>query len=195
MPNRYPDSSTWCIVGLGNPGREYSNTRHNLGFSVLNRLASQNGISWRYKSKFSYGIGRNHPFFLVRPLTYMNLSGQAVKQVMQERHFGTDRLLVVCDDINLPLGRLRLRTAGSHGGQKGLKSIIDTIKTENFTRLRLGIGPLPPSSDASEFVLGRFTALEYQEAQEMAARAADSVIKIITHGLETAMNSINQKTT
>ena len=194
MPNRYPDSNTWCVAGLGNPGREYGSTRHNLGFSVLNHLARQNGITWRYKNKFSYGIGRTPPFFLVRPLTYMNLSGQAIKQVMKERNFGTDRLLVVCDDINLPLGQLRLRLAGSHGGQKGLKSIIDSLMTENFVRLRLGVGPLPSSCDASDFVLGKFTAPEYPMAKEMTARAADSIIKIINLGLETAMNSINQKT-
>lgn len=194
MPNRYPDNSTWCIIGLGNPGREYSNTRHNLGFSVLNHLAREDGITWRYKNKFSYGIGRNHPFFLVRPLTYMNLSGQAVKQVMKERDIGPDRLLVVCDDLHLPLGQLRLRLAGSHGGQKGLKSIIDALGTENFARLRLGVGPLPSSGDASDFVLGKFTAPEYPAAKEMADRAADSIIKIINLGLETAMNSINQKT-
>jgi PTH1 family peptidyl-tRNA hydrolase len=194
MPNRYPDSKSWCVAGLGNPGREYGGTRHNLGFSVLNHLAREDGITWRYKNKFSYGIGRTHPFFLVRPLTYMNLSGQAVKQAMRERNFEIDRLLVVCDDINLPLGQLRLRVMGSHGGQKGLKSIIDSLGTEDFARLRLGVGPLPSSGDASNFVLGRFTAQERPAAKEMTARAADSIIKIINQGLETAMNSINQKT-
>jgi len=195
MPSRFCDIDTWCIVGLGNPGKEYSKTRHNLGFSVLQSLAKTIGSAWRYKDKYSYCSDREAKFFLVRPLTYMNLSGKAVKQVLRERGIGIDRLVVVCDDINLPLGQLRLRTSGSHGGQKGLKSIIETLNSETFARLRLGIGPLPQAYAASDFVLGKFTSSEYPAAKEMTERAADAIMKITEHGLEKAMNSINQKTT
>lgn len=185
----------WCVVGLGNPGRKYGNTRHNLGFAVLNQLVQEKGISWRYKDKFSYALYPDPPLFLMRPLTYMNLSGSVIRQVLRERNFKTDRLLVVCDDINLPLGQLRVRASGSHGGQKGLKSTIDLLKTEDFARLRLGIGPLPPAIHASDFVLGKFLPSEYQTVKEMVQRAVESIIKISDQGLANAMNSINQKNT
>lgn len=185
----------WCIAGLGNPGRKYFNTRHNLGFAVLNQLAQEREICWKYKDNFSYALYPEPPLFLLRPLTYMNLSGNMVRQVLRERNFKTDRLLVVCDDINIPLGQLRLRASGSHGGQKGLKSIIDILKTEDFARLRLGIGPLPPAIQASDFVLGRFLPSQHQIVKEMIQRAAESIIKISNQGLANAMNSINQKNT
>jgi PTH1 family peptidyl-tRNA hydrolase len=195
MTSRFSDPNIWCIVGLGNPGREYGNTRHNLGFSVVNQLATRSNLSWRYKPKYSFTAARDAGFFLMRPLTYMNLSGQAVKQCLQEKGLSTERLLVICDDINLPLGQLRLRASGSHGGQKGLKSVIETLKNDQFARLRLGIGPLPNSESVSDFVLGKFTRQEYPSAREMIDKAADSVEKIINLGLEKAMNSINQKNT
>lgn len=185
----------WCIAGLGNPGRKYVNTRHNLGFAVLNQLAQEKGIPWKYKDKFSYALYPDPPLFLMRPLTYMNISGSAIRQVMRERNFENDRLLVVCDDINLPLGQLRLRVSGSHGGQKGLKSTIDLLKTTDFARLRLGIGPLPPATQASDFVLGRFPPGEHPIVKEMVQRAAESIIQISNQGLAKAMNSINQKNT
>lgn len=194
MPDKFADIEAWCVVGLGNPGREYSNTRHNLGFNVLQTIAAQKDCTWRYKDKYCYCANREAKLFLVRPLTYMNLSGQAVKRVLNELGFGLDRLLVVCDDINLPLGQLRLRMSGSHGGQKGLKSIIDSLNTDNFARLRLGIGPVPNTRDASDFVLGKFSPEEYPLMKEMTANAAEAVIKIINLGLGKAMNSINQKT-
>jgi PTH1 family peptidyl-tRNA hydrolase len=191
MPRKAPASDRWLVVGLGNPGREYLNTRHNLGFSALALLASQEGLTWRYRERYSYACGEA---YLVRPLTFMNLSGQAVRQVVRERGFIPKRMLVVCDDINLPLGRLRLRGSGSHGGQNGLRSVIDSLGTQDFPRLRLGIGPCPPALDASRFVLGRFAPEQRPLAEQMVHRAAQAVREVLGQGLEKAMNTINQKT-
>lgn len=192
MSRQAPAEGRWLVAGLGNPGREYQNTRHNLGFSVLSLLASQEGLSWRYRDRYCYAIGQ--ACLLVRPLTFMNLSGKAVRQVMRERGFTPERTMVVCDDLNLPLGRLRLRAGGSHGGQNGLKSVIEALGTPDFPRLRLGIGPCPPGLDASRFVLGRFPPDQRPLAEQMVQRAARAVRDVLEQGLEKTMNTINQKT-
>lgn len=192
MPLKAPAEGRWLVVGLGNPGREYQNTRHNLGFSVLSLLASQEGLSWRYRDRYCYAIGQD--YLLARPLTFMNLSGNAVRQAMLERGFTPEHTMVVCDDLNLPLGRLRLRAGGSHGGQNGLKSVIEVLDTTNFPRLRLGIGPCPPGLDASRFVLGRFPPGQRPLAEQMVQQAAQAVLDVLELGLGKTMNTINQKT-
>ena len=183
------------IAGLGNPGPRYRNTRHNAGFLVLDELASRLGVSLdREKHKallaeVSRGGGR---VILLKPLTYMNRSGQAVAPFIRNAPNGPGDLLVVNDDADLPLGRLRLRVKGSAGGHKGLKSIIEHVGSQEFARLRIGVGKEKDSSGLAGHVLASFTPGERETLGEVVKRAADGVLLYLDEGPERAMNEINR---
>lgn len=184
------------IVFLGNPGPEYIETRHNLGWWVADNLTKMARV--RFKpgpGHFDWVEGRlgGQKVLLVKPRTFMNASGEAVTQVAHKKPLEPDRLIVVADDYALPLGRIRIRAEGSSGGHKGLASVIDHLGTERFTRVRVGVGPLPDEDEAAEFVLDRFGADEFIVAREMAARAADAVTMILARGVEAAANVFNRK--
>lgn len=184
------------IVFLGNPGPRYVETRHNLGWWVADRLARAARI--RFKpgpGDFDWAEGRlgGQKVLLVKPQTFMNASGEAVAQVARTRPVEPDRLIVVADDYALPLGRIRIRAEGSSGGHNGLASMIDHLGTERFTRVRVGVGPLPEEIEAAEFVLDRFGADELLVAREMAVRAAEAVTMILARGVEAAANLFNRK--
>jgi PTH1 family peptidyl-tRNA hydrolase len=184
------------VCGLGNPGPGYRDTRHNLGFWVVDLLCDRFGGRWRHLCdrylECRIKIGGT-PLVLVEPLTYMNLSGTAVRLISDADREGFDPsgLLVVCDDTALPLGRQRLRAKGSDGGHNGLASIIEALGTERFPRLRLGVGPVPEGVEQADFVLTAFARDELDSARELAVRAADCVESWVREGVDAAMTRFN----
>ncbi len=182
------------IVGLGNPGREYEGSRHNIGFETLDLLAERNQIQVRHRlHRALYGRGwvKGVECLLAKPQTFMNASGEAVVRLLFYYRIQPSKLLVICDDLALDLGRIRLRRKGSDGGHKGLASIISHLHTSEFARLRIGIGQPPPELGAVDYVLGRFTSQERPIADEAVARAADAVEVMLQDGIESAMNQFN----
>ena len=186
--------SNWLIVGLGNPGPEYAKTRHNLGFMLVDLLASQLQTQVKRDECRSL-IGRaeidNQVIELAKPQTYMNLSGEAVGGLLAKDERSIEKLIVISDDLALPFGTIRIRPQGTHGGQNGLRSIIDCLKTQEFIRLRIGIGPEHPVSDASRFVLENFAKGDSETVEKVLNESADAVRVIITDGVEAAMARFN----
>ena len=182
------------IVGLGNPGAKYHGTRHNVGFEVLATLAQRFGVG-KPRSKFKAEVAEtrigNQKVILLSPLTYMNLSGQSVKAAIDFYKCETEDLLVIRDDLNLELARLRIRTSGSAGGQNGLKDIIQRLGHQDFCRLRIGIGKVPPGWDTADFVLGKFSPEDAADLAVGIVRAADAVETWISDGPQVAMNRFN----
>ncbi len=181
------------VVGLGNPGSKYDGTRHNIGFEVVDSLAAA-GRGARFARKFDGLLAETEIDFrrvlLLKPETFMNLSGRSVGQVVRFFKIETPQLLVVCDDLNLPLGKLRLRAGGSDGGQKGLRDITAHLGTETYARLRIGIGDRGPI-DASDFVLSRFRPTERPTIDDAMIVATQAVAVWATQGLDAAMNRFN----
>lgn len=178
------------IAGLGNPGREYQRTRHNVGFMVLDRLAADAGLPWDYSEKWSAGWAKSN-VVLVKPATFMNRSGAAVAAIAHFYKIAAEEVLVVLDDLALPLGRLRLRTQGGSGGHHGLESVIEHLGTEAVPRLRVGIGAAP-SQGATDYVLARFFEEEQPLLDATLQRAAAAVKCAIDKGPIAAMNVFNQ---
>jgi PTH1 family peptidyl-tRNA hydrolase len=182
------------IVGLGNPGSRYAATRHNMGWRVAEALAVRMGAdSWREKldAAVAETLWHGRKVILARPLTFMNLSGLAVRQLADFWKVETRDILVVSDDLALEAGRIRLRPRGSDGGHNGLESVIAHLGTEEFARLRVGIGPAPPAAEHAAFVLSEPAASEKPALAEAIERAADAAECWITHGLAEAMNRFN----
>jgi PTH1 family peptidyl-tRNA hydrolase len=182
------------VIGLGNPGRKYEGTRHNVGFAVAAELARRHATG-RPRSGFQAELVEadlnGAKALLVLPQTFMNLSGASALAARDFYKLANEDLLVVCDDFNLPLGTLRLRGQGSAGGQKGLADILRRLGTEDVPRLRIGVGPVPASWDPVDFVLSRFTKNELPEIELSIVRAADAVEVWATHGLQESMNRYN----
>jgi PTH1 family peptidyl-tRNA hydrolase len=184
------------ILCLGNPGAEHAETRHNLGWWVGDLLAAAARVGFRRtegSSRVAEGRLGGVPVLLVKPMTYMNASGRAVADLARSFDVDAESIVVVADDISLPLGQIRIRREGSSGGHKGLESVIQHLGTEAFTRARLGVGPVPEGVDAVEFVLDRFRAEEFIVAREMAARAAEAITMILARGVEAAASVYNRK--
>jgi PTH1 family peptidyl-tRNA hydrolase len=181
------------IVGLGNPGRKYIHNRHNVGFQCLARLAQVHGLSFaQRRAKASLAVGKIADIRVViaRPLTYMNLSGQAVRQLVSFYKLSLEDILVIYDDLDLPLGTIRLRPEGGSGGHKGMRSIIEALGSQTFPRLRVGIGR-PPDNDAVSYVLSDFTADEQIELESVYERVVAAVELFLGEGVEAAMNVYN----
>jgi len=181
------------VVGLGNPGSQYAGTRHNVGWLVMDRLAERAGWDGRGRQRDSSNVVggryRGLDLTLVKPLTYMNESGLAVRKVLAREHAPLSDILVVADDFALPFGKLRFREGGSHGGHNGLRSIIDELQTEKFSRLRVGIGD--PVRDARDHVLSKFGPDEVQRLDELLDAAADAVEGWARDGTSKAANRFN----
>jgi peptidyl-tRNA hydrolase, PTH1 family len=179
------------VCGLGNPGMRYRKTRHNLGYMVLDCLAVRHSLSWKRVAgpsmEASWRVG-GRSVALAKPLLFMNASGVAL---VRRARADADNLLVVCDDLSIPLGRLRFRTGGGSGGHKGLESIIAELGTERFPRLRLGIGPSPAGSDWVDYVLSDFEEHERSTVSGMIESAADAVETALRGGLDAAMTRYN----
>jgi PTH1 family peptidyl-tRNA hydrolase len=182
------------IVGLGNPGDEYRGSRHNVGFLVIAGLARESGVRLAAgRGDFLRGLGRvgGRDAALVQPLTFMNRSGAAVVQALREFESGPESLLVVCDDVNLPLGDLRLRRRGGDGGHKGLGSIISSLGSQEFARLRMGVGAPEQKREMVDFVFGQFHCDEAPIVEEAAGRAIEAIKIVLARGIEAAMNTFN----
>ena len=184
----------FLILGLGNPGREYQNNRHNVGFMVVDRLAERLGVGFsRLESKALVTKGRyqGQRILLAKPQTYMNLSGQAAGSLVRFYKVPLEKLLVVYDDVDLPLDTLRLRPQGGAGGQKGMASIIERLGTQEFPRMRVGIDRPPGRMDAAAYVLQDFSPAETESLNFVLDRAVEAIQVFVTEGLETAMNQYN----
>ena len=184
------------IVGLGNPGRRYDGTRHNVGFDVVNLLATRNGAEWESGPRGVEALlarWREGDAVLAKPLTFMNLSGSAVQGLLQFYKIVPADLLVVLDDVNLELGRLRTRARGSAGGHNGLRSIIGSLGSEEFARLRIGVGRGDDRRDLADHVLARFDADERASIVEAVSRSADAAELFVAEGIGPVMNRYNKK--
>jgi PTH1 family peptidyl-tRNA hydrolase len=188
------------VAGLGNPGRRYERTRHNLGFEVLRALrrrwswpAERSAFGGRTWSARPGPTDRQRRVLLLAPQTYMNRSGEAVGEMMRFHKASAADLLVVVDDLALPPGQIRLRAGGSAGGHKGLADVIRALGTEQFARLRIGIGPAPPGMEAADFVLARLSADEEAELTAAVQAAADAVEDWVFHDIERVMDKVNRK--
>jgi len=187
-------TETFLIIGLGNPGREYRNNRHNIGFSLIDRLAvtlNAQKVSMQSKAIVTSALDGVRKVILAKPQTYMNLSGRSVQGLINFYKLPLDQLLIAHDDLDLPYGTIRLRPGGGPGGQKGMASTIDYLGTDQFPRLRLGIGRPPGRMDPAAYVLQDFSREEVKVLPEILDRAAQAVQSYIQEGLDTAMNRFN----
>jgi len=183
------------VAGLGNPGPRYRGTRHNLGFDVVDQLVARHGLetsAWRNLADTAEWRRSGERVLLVKPLTFMNLSGEAVSALMSFYKIDLDEVLIVCDDVNLPLGRLRARRSGSEGGNNGLKSISASLGTTGYMRLRIGAGRGDPRRDLADHVLSRFAGDERSAVETAIDRAADAVELWIAEGITPVMNAFNR---
>lgn len=182
------------IVGLGNPGRKYEQTRHNVGFMAAAKLASLIGASpsrVQFDGDLAGGSSGAEKVIVLCPATFMNASGKSVRKAIDFYKMSPEHLLVMCDDLNLPAGKLRIRPSGSAGGQKGLVDIIRHLGTDDFARLRIGIDRPPPEWDVSDYVLGKFRKDEQDEIETATTRAAYAAIDWVSEGTMFAMNKYN----
>ncbi|MEJ7846953.1 MAG: aminoacyl-tRNA hydrolase [Pyrinomonadaceae bacterium] len=187
-------SDNWLIVGLGNPGAAYERTRHNLGFMLIDRLANDAQTQVK-REECRALIGRAEldgvGVELAKPQTFMNLSGESVSCLVKKPRRSVERLIVISDDMALPLGKIRLRIKGSHGGQNGLRSIIDCLKTGDFIRLRIGIAPEHPVRNMSDFVLDKFSKSEIDRVEKVLEYGANAILAVVKNGIEKAMTEYN----
>jgi len=198
-----PGEKIRLVIGLGNPGKDYRNTRHNVGFEIVEEVARRAGAKWSIEKKWEAEVARIPGGWLAKPLTFMNLSGRAVAAICRFHKIGAQEILLVYDDVALAPGRLRLRASGSAAGHNGVKSVIQSLGTQSFARLKFGIGragDMVPSDKKvvdgdglTSHVLGRFSSGEQEEVEKRVARAADAVNYALAHGLTAAMNSYNEQ--
>lgn len=185
------------LVGLGNPGKEYEKTRHNAGFMVIDRLAEEEKIrviERKHQAIIGKGMIGSEKVVLVKPQTYMNLSGNAVKSVVDFYKVNPEEdVIVISDDIDLPTGSLRIRKSGSAGGHNGLKNIIAMLSTQQFTRIRVGVGDKPNGADLADHVLGHFNKEDSKAMEEATKVACDAIREILSGGVDMAMNRYNRK--
>lgn len=186
---------SYLVVGLGNIGPEYSKTRHNMGFMVLDAWSQASNTAFntmRYGDVAEIHI-KGRTVYLLKPSTYMNLSGNAVRYYLQKLPIPTDRLLVICDDINLPFGKLRMRKNGSDGGHNGLKNIAECLETENYARIRMGVGHEFSTGAQADYVLGNLSEEEMKEMENLSEKVIQGVKDWIFVGTDRAMNVLNAK--
>ncbi|MBD8071015.1 aminoacyl-tRNA hydrolase [Bacillus sp. PS06] len=184
-----------CIVGLGNPGKQYEETRHNVGFKVIDELSNRLNIPLdQSKHKGIYGIGNifGQRVLILKPLTYMNLSGESIRAVLDYYDIEVEDLVVIYDDLDLPVGKIRIRTKGSAGGHNGIKSTIAHLGTQEFNRIRIGIDRPKNGMKVPDYVLGRFLEEEVQEVQESVKKSASACEKWLTTPFLQVMNEFNQ---
>ncbi len=186
----------YIIVGLGNPGKQYEHTRHNVGFEVIDRLAEKHDILMterKHRAICGKGLIGGQKVMLVKPQTFMNLSGESVKSAVDFYQIGTDELIVVYDDVSLSPGQLRIRRSGSAGGHNGIKNIIAQLGTQEFPRVKVGVGEKPDRMDLADYVLSHFSKGEWEMMEDAFKEAADAVEVMIADGADAAMNRFNAK--
>ena len=180
------------IVGLGNPGKKYSATRHNVGFAVLDNFSEDKSLKWReYKDRAL--ISGCSDFLVIKPTLFMNRSGEAIIPLIKKYNPDFENIIVISDDMDLFLGSIRIRKGGSSGGHNGVQSVIDMLGTDQFCRLRIGICRPPENTDPVDFVLSNFTKKESEDIKPVLSRAADAVSVFIDSGLQKTMNLFNKK--
>lgn len=188
------EDNIYLIVGLGNPGRNYVGTRHNVGFSVINFLCEKLDINMKTE-KFKSCYGEKNIFskkcIFLKPLTYMNLSGEAVIDAVRYFKIKSENIIVIVDDIDIPFGTIKIKNKGSSGTHNGLKSIIYHIESENFKRIRVSVGKCPSFIDLKDFVLSKFSDSEKNILDKEIQLAADAVLEILSTNIDTAMNKFN----
>src|SRR5512143_3464283 len=189
-----PPEDTYLLIGLGNPGREYKDTRHNFGFMLIDRIAvrlNARGMKVQSKAIVMNTTHEDRKLILAKPQTFMNLSGQSVQGLLHFYKIPLTNFMVLSDDLDIPFGTIRIRAAGGPGGQRGMWSIIENLGTKEFPRLRLGIGPPPGRMEPADYVLQNFSKDEQQTLSEVLDHAAQAVFAFVTHGLNKAMNEFN----
>ena len=188
----------YIIAGLGNPDRQYRNTRHNIGFDVIDLIADQNNITIgerKHKALIGKGFVGGQKVVLIKPQTYMNLSGESIREVIDFYKIDErSELIVISDDISLEVGQIRIRKKGSAGGHNGLKNIILHLGHDEFQRIKMGVGQKPEGYDLADYVLGHFSKEEREIMDESAKYAAEAVTVMMTEGADAAMNRYNRKT-
>jgi PTH1 family peptidyl-tRNA hydrolase len=187
-------TDTFLIAGLGNPGREYAANRHNVGFRIADAAAQSLGVRFSRQQSEAFIAStqwKTAKVILAKPQTYMNLSGRSVSALMRFYQVPVERLIVCCDDIDLPFGTLRLRASGGSAGQRGMQSILDSLSTREIPRLRFGVGRPPGRMDAADYVLQSFNAEEESFLPALVEKAAEAALVFVETGLETAMNRYN----
>jgi peptidyl-tRNA hydrolase, PTH1 family len=192
--NTPAENTNWLIVGLGNPGLQYEKTRHNLGFMVIDLLARENQTQVK-REECRALIGRavieNKIAELVKPQTYMNLSGETVSCLLKKPDRSIEKLIIISDDLALPFGKIRIRPKGSAGGHNGLKSIESCLKTQDYIRLRIGIQPDHPINDSKRFVLENFSRADFETVEKILEKSADAIRTIIAENIDKAMADFN----
>ncbi len=186
----------FLVVGLGNPGSQYEQTKHNIGFHVIDKLAEKYGIcvnQLKFRAMVGEGEIKGRRVMLMKPLTYMNLSGEAVREAVNFYKIPQDRFVVIFDDTSLPLSHVRIREKGSHGGHNGIRNIIDQMGTDEFWRIKVGIGEKPNGWDLADYVLAKFGKDDLPLALMGEEKAAEAVELILSRGIQDAMNRINQR--
>lgn len=186
----------YCIVGLGNPGRQYEETKHNVGFQVIDKIAEKYDIKVdKFKNKALVGDGmmREKRVLLVKPQTFMNLSGESVREIVNFYKIPQERFVVIFDDTSLPCGSVRIREKGSHGGHNGIRNIIDQMGTDQFYRIKVGIGEKPSGWDLADYVLGKFNVEDLPAMEEGMDKAVKGVELMLSRGIAEAANRVNQK--
>lgn len=186
----------FCIVGLGNPGRQYEETKHNVGFNVVDMLAEKYEIEItkaKHKALIGDGEIRGKRVLLVKPQTYMNLSGESVREIVNFYKIPQERFVVIYDDISLPCGSVRIREKGSHGGHNGIRNIIDQMGTDEFYRVKVGVGEKPSGWDLADYVLSKFNVDDLPMMEEGKEKAMKGVEFMLSRGIHEAMNRVNQK--
>lgn len=191
-----PDNRTmiWTLVGLGNPGPQYEHTRHNVGFELIDMLSARWRLPIDHKGAsmlFGSGDFCDQPVLLVKPMTYMNRSGEVIRRLLLDPAVSLERMLIIFDDLHLPLGRIRLRPKGSHGGHNGLRSIIASVQTTEIPRLRIGIDAPEDPEDWADYVLNPFTSREREIMNDTLITGIDVVETLFRDGFETAMGRFN----
>ena len=193
----HKSSCDWLLAGLGNPGAQYEKTRHNTGFQALSELAGTLNVSLnreKFQARYALADYRGQKLLLLEPHTYMNASGLAVRQAADYYHIPPERILVLFDDISLPVGRIRVRHEGSAGGHNGIKSIISTLGTDAFPRVKIGVGAKPhPDYDLADWVLSQLSKEELPLYRDAVSRAAEAALFIVENGCEKAAARYNGK--
>ena len=193
--SKRPGPVEWLVVGLGNPGPKYEWTRHNMGFLVIDELAEREKIpvqKLKYRALTNTAVIGGRSVLLMKPTTYMNLSGESVGAAARFYKIPPERVLVISDDVALPQGKLRIRRSGSAGGHNGLKNIISHLGSDQFPRIKVGVGGKPhPDHDMADWVLGKFTGQDRKVMEEAIARAADAVTLFLEQGPDQAMAKFN----
>lgn len=184
----------YLIVGLGNPENEYANTRHNMGFDTINKLAENNHIAVnkaKFKGIYGTGIIQNKKVILLKPQTYMNLSGESIREVIDFYHIENEEIIIIYDDIDTEKGNIRIRKKGGPGSHNGMKSVVENLQTTDFGRIRVGIGQPEYKNDMINYVIGKVPEEEQKVLREGVTKAAEAIEEILKNGIDIAMNKFN----